>query len=60
MLITCDCKGEVIGALSIPIGNGAHTLKRASSIRMLHQTANAQRFSLYPLRRKVALTIFVT
>ncbi|KAH7682946.1 Vacuolar protein sorting-associated protein 13 [Dioscorea alata] len=45
-------KGEVIGALSIPIGNGAHTLKRASSIRMLQQTANAQRFSLYPLRRK--------
>ncbi|ONK67151.1 uncharacterized protein A4U43_C06F16540 [Asparagus officinalis] len=47
-------KGEVVGALSIPIGGGANSLKRATSIRVLQQAAatNFQEFSQYPLRKK--------
>nr|CAD1836498.1 unnamed protein product [Ananas comosus var. bracteatus] len=44
-------KGEVIGALSIPVGR-ATTLKRAPSMKILQQAADFQHVSSYPLRRK--------
>ncbi|XP_073012998.1 uncharacterized protein [Typha latifolia] len=46
-------KGEVIGALSIPIGRGTTTLKRAASIRNLHREVDARHFASYPLRKKI-------
>ncbi|KAG0489289.1 hypothetical protein HPP92_008100 [Vanilla planifolia] len=51
-------KGEVIGALSIPLGRSTNTLKRAASIRMLQQAvvSNAQNISSYALRRKGQVT----
>ncbi|WOL14400.1 hypothetical protein Cni_G23180 [Canna indica] len=45
-------KGEVIGALSIPISNRASMLKRAASIKMLQHAPDCHEFSSYPLRRK--------
>ncbi|CAL9040995.1 unnamed protein product [Musa banksii] len=45
-------KGEVIGALCIPVSSSASMLKRAASIKMLQQAAKFQEFSSYPLRCK--------
>lgn len=48
-------KGEVIGALSVPLGSSGNTLKRATSIRMLQQAvgSDAQSVSSYALQKKV-------
>ncbi|XP_010266663.1 PREDICTED: uncharacterized protein LOC104604129 isoform X2 [Nelumbo nucifera] len=45
-------KGEVVGASSIPIGHGASTLKKVSSVRMLHQPSDVPKLISYPLRKK--------
>ncbi|CAL1397515.1 unnamed protein product [Linum trigynum] len=45
-------KGEVVGALSLPIGHGAALLKKVASVRMLHQPHNIQNIVSRPLRRK--------
>lgn len=45
-------KGEVIGAMSVPIGSSSGTFKRAASIKILQQAADIQQFTSYPLRRK--------
>lgn len=47
-------KGELVGALSIPVGKGTNTLKRAASISILRQAAaaDAQKFSQYLLKKK--------
>lgn len=45
--------GEVVGALSLPVGNGSAMLKKVASARMLHQPANMQNIVSYPLRRRV-------
>uniref|UniRef100_A0ACD5YZI2 Uncharacterized protein n=1 Tax=Avena sativa TaxID=4498 RepID=A0ACD5YZI2_AVESA len=45
-------KGEVLGSLSIPIGRGMTTLKRAASIRILQQAADVKRVMTCPLTRK--------
>uniref|UniRef100_A0A0D9VFX1 C2 domain-containing protein n=1 Tax=Leersia perrieri TaxID=77586 RepID=A0A0D9VFX1_9ORYZ len=45
-------KGEVLGSLSIPIGRGATTLKRAASIRIIQQAADIKRVLTCPLTRK--------
>lgn len=47
------CTGEMIGALSIPIGNGVNILQRVASIRMLQQSDVIQKSSSYALRSKV-------
>ncbi|XP_022721975.1 uncharacterized protein LOC111279261 isoform X3 [Durio zibethinus] len=45
-------KGEVVGALSFPVGLGANILKKVSSARMLSQRNDVQNIESYPLRRK--------
>ncbi|KAK3187934.1 hypothetical protein Dsin_027495 [Dipteronia sinensis] len=45
-------KGEVVGALSFPVGHGVNTLKKVSSARMLHQPHDIQNIVSYSLRRK--------
>ncbi|KAL6841988.1 hypothetical protein ACP4OV_028188 [Aristida adscensionis] len=45
-------KGEVLGSLSIPIGRGATTLKRAPSMRVLQQGSDVKRVITCPLTRK--------
>ncbi|KAK1591812.1 hypothetical protein Q3G72_014066 [Acer saccharum] len=45
-------KGEVVGALSFPVGHGVNTLKKVSSARMLHQPYDIQNIVSYSLRRK--------
>ncbi|CAA6659805.1 unnamed protein product [Spirodela intermedia] len=50
--------GEMIGALSIPIGNGVNILQRVASIRMLQHSDVIQKSSSYPLRSKVHLSSF--
>ncbi|XP_038986983.1 uncharacterized protein LOC103722332 isoform X2 [Phoenix dactylifera] len=50
-------KGEVIGALSVPISRSSGTLKRAASIKVLQQAVDVQQFISYPLRRKGQLFI---
>ncbi|KAL5782083.1 hypothetical protein ACOSP7_007112 [Xanthoceras sorbifolium] len=45
-------KGEVVGALSFPVGHGVNTLKKVSSARMLHQPYDIQKTISYSLRRK--------
>ncbi|XP_048235070.1 uncharacterized protein LOC8261314 isoform X2 [Ricinus communis] len=45
-------KGEVVGALSLPVGHGAGMLKKVTSSRMLHQPNSAQNIVSHPLRRK--------
>nr|DAD29104.1 TPA_asm: hypothetical protein HUJ06_030572 [Nelumbo nucifera] len=45
-------KGEVVGASSIPIGHGASTLNKVSSVRMLHQSSDVPKLVSYPLRKK--------
>ncbi|XWS14258.1 hypothetical protein CRYUN_Cryun36dG0107400 [Craigia yunnanensis] len=45
-------KGEVVGALSFPVGHGANILKKVSSARMLSQRNDIQNIESYPLRRK--------
>ncbi|XP_015689233.1 uncharacterized protein LOC102707936 [Oryza brachyantha] len=45
-------KGEVLGSLSIPIGRGATTLKRAASMRIIQQAADVKRVLTCPLTRK--------
>uniref|UniRef100_A0A0E0JZW8 C2 domain-containing protein n=1 Tax=Oryza punctata TaxID=4537 RepID=A0A0E0JZW8_ORYPU len=45
-------KGEVLGSLSVPIGRGATTLKRAASMRIIQQAADVKRVLTCPLTRK--------
>ncbi|XP_068666865.1 uncharacterized protein [Aristolochia californica] len=45
-------KGEVIGAFSIPIGSSAGMLKRAPSVRLLHQPVDVQKISSFPLKKQ--------
>ncbi|KAK8671255.1 hypothetical protein V6N13_037855 [Hibiscus sabdariffa] len=45
-------KGEVVGALSFPVGRGASILKKVSSGRILSQRTDNQHIESYPLRRK--------
>ncbi|CAL5058295.1 unnamed protein product [Urochloa decumbens] len=45
-------KGEVLGSLSIPIGRGATTLKRAPSMRILQQSSDVKRVLTCPLTKK--------
>ncbi|CAK7326271.1 unnamed protein product [Dovyalis caffra] len=44
--------GEVVGALSLPVGQGAVTLKKVASARMLHQPHDFQNIVSCPLRRR--------
>ncbi|PKU71895.1 hypothetical protein MA16_Dca021733 [Dendrobium catenatum] len=48
-------KGEVIGALSVPLSISCNTLKRATSIRMLQQAVgyDGRNISSYALRKRV-------
>ncbi|PPS09246.1 hypothetical protein GOBAR_AA11376 [Gossypium barbadense] len=46
-------KGEVVGALSFPIGQRANILKKLSSSRMLPPRNDTQNIESYSLRRKV-------
>ncbi|KAF5752107.1 hypothetical protein HS088_TW01G00014 [Tripterygium wilfordii] len=46
-------KGEVVGALSFPVGHGSHMLKKVASARMLHQPSDTQNLVSYPLKRKI-------
>ncbi|KAK7363427.1 hypothetical protein VNO77_05570 [Canavalia gladiata] len=43
-------KGEVVGALSFPVGHGANILKKIASVRMVHQPSDVQNIRSYPLR----------
>ncbi|KAI8002909.1 putative vacuolar protein sorting-associated protein 13D [Camellia lanceoleosa] len=45
-------KGEVVGASSFSVGHGANTLKKVSSVRMLHQPPDGQHIVSYPLKTK--------
>ncbi|KAK8661863.1 hypothetical protein V6N13_091452 [Hibiscus sabdariffa] len=45
-------KGEVVGALSFPVGRGASILKKVSSGRILSQRTDNHHIESYPLRRK--------
>lgn len=56
----CDDIGEVVGALSFPVGHGTNTLKKVSSSRMLHHPYDAQNIVSYSLRRKVWIHIIYT
>ncbi|XP_043726204.1 uncharacterized protein LOC122672780 isoform X2 [Telopea speciosissima] len=49
-------KGEVVGASSIPVGHGVHTLKKVASVRMLHQPSDGQKLVSYSLTRKGQLS----
>ncbi|CAK9187594.1 unnamed protein product [Ilex paraguariensis] len=46
-------KGEVVGSSSFSIGRGSNNLKKAASVRMLHQASEIQDIVSYPLKRKV-------
>ncbi|KAK1380403.1 Calcium-dependent lipid-binding family protein [Heracleum sosnowskyi] len=43
-------KGEVVGASSFSIGHSAKTLKKMSSVKMLHQASEVQNIAAYPLK----------
>ncbi|KAJ6768459.1 hypothetical protein OIU74_022180, partial [Salix koriyanagi] len=45
-------KGEVVGALSLPVGQGEAMLKKVASSRMLHQPLDFQNVMSCPLRRR--------
>ncbi|KAH8501006.1 hypothetical protein H0E87_016007 [Populus deltoides] len=45
-------KGEVVGALSLPVGQGAVMLKKVASARMLNQPHDFQNVMSCPLRRR--------
>lgn len=45
-------KGEIVGALSFPVGHGASTLKKIGSVRMLHHSYDLQNIVSYPLQRR--------
>ncbi|KAK9139107.1 hypothetical protein Scep_008788 [Stephania cephalantha] len=45
-------KGEVVGAFSISIGQGACTLKKVASVRQSHATLGFHNISSYPLRKR--------
>ncbi|XP_044499300.1 uncharacterized protein LOC123220770 isoform X3 [Mangifera indica] len=45
-------KGEVVGALSFPVGHGANLLKKVGSARMLNQGYDVQDILSYSLRRR--------
>ncbi|KAG7594430.1 Vacuolar protein sorting-associated protein 62 [Arabidopsis thaliana x Arabidopsis arenosa] len=47
-------KGEVVGSLSFPVGHGESTLRKVASVRMLHQSSDAENISSYSLQRKNA------
>ncbi|PON64877.1 Phosphatidylinositol-4, 5-bisphosphate phosphodiesterase gamma [Parasponia andersonii] len=44
-------KGEVVGALSFSVGQGANTLRKVASVRMFHQAHEAPNIISYPLKR---------
>ncbi|XP_078433928.1 calcium-dependent lipid-binding family protein isoform X2 [Wolffia australiana] len=46
-------KGEIVGGLSVPVGNGCNTLKRVTSLKMLQNVDTIQNFSSYPLKNKL-------
>lgn len=46
--------GEVVGSLSFPVGHGESTLRKVASVRMLHQSSDAENISSYTLQRKNA------
>ena len=52
--------GEIIGGLSIPVGNGVNMLKRVASIRMLQSSDVIQNFASYLLRNKVHAVFILT
>ncbi|KAM3341348.1 putative protein isoform X1 [Capsicum galapagoense] len=45
-------KGEVVGASSFSVGHGPSILKKAASLRMLHQVSDVENFGCYPLRKR--------
>lgn len=45
--------GEVVGASSFSVGHGPSILKKAASLRMLHQVSDVENFGCYPLRKRV-------
>lgn len=46
--------GEVVGASSFSIGHGAKTLKKMTSVKMLHQASEVQNIAAYPLKTAVS------
>jgi vacuolar protein sorting-associated protein 13A/C len=52
-------KGEVVGSLSFPVGHGESTLRKVASVRMLHQSSDAENISSYTLQRKVSCFSFI-
>lgn len=51
--------GEVVGALSLPLGHGAIMLKKVASVKMLHQPHDFQNIMSCPLRRKVSYVYYL-
>ncbi|KAJ4843890.1 hypothetical protein Tsubulata_025940 [Turnera subulata] len=47
--------GEVVGAVSLPVGHGSVTLKKIASARMLHQQHDLQKIISCPLKRRTQL-----
>ncbi|KAJ1696999.1 hypothetical protein LUZ63_005511 [Rhynchospora breviuscula] len=45
-------KGEVIGSLSVPVGRGMGSLKRAPSIKVLHHASDFHQATVYRLMAK--------
>jgi vacuolar protein sorting-associated protein 13A/C len=54
MIINTYDAGEVVGALSLPVGQGAVMLKKVASARMLNQPHDFQNVMSCPLRRRVS------
>ncbi|KAL1372338.1 hypothetical protein AAHE18_01G196400 [Arachis hypogaea] len=46
-------KGDVVGALSFPVGHGANILRKVASTRMFHQSYDVQSIRSYPLSKMV-------
>ncbi|KAL5541456.1 hypothetical protein UlMin_009166 [Ulmus minor] len=46
-------KGEVVGALSFPVGHSANMLRKVASVRMFHQAHDTQDPKSYPLKKKI-------
>ncbi|XP_050216889.1 uncharacterized protein LOC126667840 isoform X2 [Mercurialis annua] len=46
-------KGEVSGALSLPVGHGTGMLKKMASSRMLYQSNSGENIVSHPLRRRI-------
>ncbi|KAJ8532740.1 hypothetical protein K7X08_015629 [Anisodus acutangulus] len=45
-------KGEVVGTSSFSVGHGPNVLKKAASLRMLHQVSDVENVGCYPLRKR--------